>query len=224
MDSTRAAVAPLTTVADRRSPGAIGRQARLELVFALKRGRTALVHAYAEPPHHIGQARSAGRALAVTIVCTGPGVFSGDDLRQSIRVESGAQVLLSSQAALQVHAGVRGCDAQVRQRYDVEADGELHCRWDPVIPFAGARFSQDIDLQLAASSRLYWSDALMSGRVGCGESWASATLSHHLRLSVDDRLTYLERYRLDPPRPRAVQPWLAASASFFGTALIYHPA
>jgi urease accessory protein len=151
-------------------------------------------------------------------------VFSGDDLRQSIRVESGAQVLLSSQAALQVHAGVRGCDAQVRQRYDVEADGELHCRWDPVIPFAGARFSQDIDLQLAASSRLYWSDALMSGRVGCGESWASATLSHHLRLSVDDRLTYLERYRLDPPRPRAVQPWLAASASFFGTALIYHPA
>jgi urease accessory protein UreH len=209
---------------DRRPAGAIGRSARLELVFAAKGGRTALVHAYAEPPYHVSRGYRVGRGLAVTIVCTGAGVFPGDDLCQSIRVEAGAQVLLASQSALQARAGAGDAGSRIQQRYEVEAGGELHCQWDPLIPFARARVSQSIDIGVAAGSRLYWSDALMAGRVGRYESWACTALSHELRLAVGGSVTYLERYALDPARTRAGQPWIADCASFFGTALIYHPA
>jgi urease accessory protein len=182
-----------------------------------------LAHAYAEPPYHVGTGYRVGRALALTIVCTGAGIFPGDDLCESIRVESGAQVLLTSQSALQAHAGRAAPCARLQQQYDVEPGGELHCQWDPLIPFAGARLVHEVDIRVGAGARLYWSDALMSGRVGRGESWACTAMAHQLTLAIDGSLAYLERYTLDPAWPRAPQPWIAGTTTFFGTALICHP-
>jgi urease accessory protein UreH len=91
---------------DSRAPGAIGRRARLELEFELRRGRTVLAHAYAEPPFRIGHTFELGDAAYVIIGCTGAGIFAGDTLRQSVRVGCGARVVLTSQSALQVHPAV----------------------------------------------------------------------------------------------------------------------
>jgi urease accessory protein len=170
---------------------AIGRDARLELVFERRRGRTVIAHAYSEPPYRIGQSFAIDDAAYVIIVCAGPGVFGGDRLRQSIRVGPGARVVLTSQSALQVHPGLQevgiaelqggvlcnpailpSCNfAVVRHDYDVEDEGELHCHWDPVIPFADAALVQQFALALLIRAALYWSDALMSGRASRGEAW-----------------------------------------------------
>ena len=72
---------------DRRAAAAIGRHARLELVFGYRRGRTVLTRAYAEPPFKIGRPVDAGGAAALILVCAAPGVFPGDELRQTVRVE-----------------------------------------------------------------------------------------------------------------------------------------
>src|SRR4029079_18182967 len=100
------------------------------------------------------------------LACSGPGVFPGDSLRQRVRVGAGARVVLASQSALQVHPGSDGRNRReapdVRRavtchEYVVGADAELHCHWDPVIPFADAALAQHFTIDIGSTSRLYWS-------------------------------------------------------------------
>ena len=228
MDSARSAlrsVSPVDPVSrDRRDVRSVGRRARLELVFGYRRGRTVLSHVYAEPPFRIGRSFEMGRAAYVIIVCSGPGVFAGDCLQQSVRVGPGASVLLGSQSALQVHPGTDSSGARLHQRYAVAEEGELHCHWDPLIPFAGARLAHRVELDLASSSRLSWSDALMSGRSARGEDWMFAELVHELRLRIDGSLKYLERYRLAPEERAVTSGPIAGEARYLGTALIHDAA
>ncbi len=93
-----------------------------------------------------------------------------------------------------------------------------------MIPFAGARLKQRVDLKIAGGGEIFWSDGLMSGRVGRGETWGFAALDHELRANVAGSLTYLERYDL-VPQPRAVtHPWRAHRANYLGTTIVRSPA
>jgi urease accessory protein len=186
-----------------------------------------VAHAYAEPPFRIGRTFDVDGAAYVIIVCSGPGIFAGDALRQSIHVGRGARVVLTSQSALQVHPGPSAFQpscppALLRHDYTVEDDGELQCQWDPVIPFAAARLDQRFDLRIAESSRLYWSDALMAGRVSRGEAWRFESLAHELRLRIGSSLAYLERYTLAPDDRPVQRAWMCADAAYLATALVHH--
>lgn len=207
---------------DSRGASAIGRTARLELVFERRGARTAIAHAYAEPPFRIGRSFDIDGAAYVILVCSGPGIFAGDALQLSIHVGAGARVALTSQSALQVHPSAAASPAVIRHHYLVDQGGELHAHWDPVIPFADARLDQRFDLQIGETSRLYWSDALMSGRVSRSETWRFDSLAHELRLRVGTTLEYLERYTL-VPRERAIpHPWVAGGTHYAATTLVHH--
>ncbi|HVH27994.1 MAG TPA: urease accessory protein UreD [Vicinamibacterales bacterium] len=209
---------------DSRSPAVVGRQARLELDFGCRNGRTVLTHGYAEPPLRIGPTFELDAAIYVILVCTGPGVFAGDSLHQRISVASGARAVVVSQSALQIHPSRDSSPAIVRHEYQVEEDGELHCHWDPVVPFKRARLAQSFDLRLAAGSRVYWSDGLMSGRVGRGECWQFDFIDHELRLVAGGALQYLERCRIVPGEGRQRCRWIAGDGDYMGTAIVYHEA
>ena len=214
----------MTRWPDSRAPSAIGREARLELSFERRRGRTVLAHSYVEPPFRIGRCFELDGAAYLIVVCTGAGVFAGDTLRQSVRVAGGARVVLTSQSALQVHPAAAVAPAKIHHDYIVEDDAELRCHWDPVIPFAGARLEQRFDLSLAESSRLYWSDALMAGRVSRGEAWRFESLAHQLRVRIGAALAYLERYTLAPAGRAVAGPWVAGRARYLATAIVHHDA
>jgi urease accessory protein len=198
----------------------VGRHGRLDLTFECRRGRTVLAHAYAEPPLRVGSTFDADGAAYLILVCYGPGIFAGDTLRQSVHVKPGARVVLVSQSALQIHPGASGAPARIDHEYRVDDGGELHCDWDPVIPFAAARLDQRFDLQIAGDARLYWSDAIMSGRATRGERWQFDVLSHELCLRVDGRLDYLERYRLAPGDRQPARLWVAGDSDYFSTTLV----
>lgn len=219
MDPARAAVRRVTPAIDRRQPAVVGRHARLELVFACRAGRTVLADAYAEPPFHIGRCFPDGAGLHMILASSAPGVFGGDHLRQTVRVQQGAHVRLTSQSALQAHPTPNGAGAILRSTYQVDEDASLQCHWDPVIPFAGARLEQTIDIDLAESASLFWSDAFMSGRHARGERWRFAMLAHELRLLRAGSLEYLERYCIAPDGREIARRWVAADASYFGTAV-----
>lgn len=208
---------------DARAAAHVGRHARLDLFFETRRGGTCLAHAYCEPPFRVGRCLTIGDAAYLIIVCSGPGVFGGDVLRQTIHVGRGARVVVTSQAALQIHPALCASAATIEQRYIVDDDAELHAHWDPVIPFAAARLAQRFDIRLAASGRLYWSDAIMAGRVRRGESWQFHELAHELRLSIGGRLSYLERYRLRPDSAAPARRWVAGRSQYVATMLVRHP-
>lgn len=207
------------TAVDRRVLSDVGRHARLELVFSMRRGRTILSHAYAEPPFRTGTVFPDGGAARMILAWSAPGIFGGDRLEQHIRLEPGASVSLASQSALQAHPSPTGHLATLETTIDVGEEAELRCDWDPLIPFPGARFSQRIAIRLAANAVLYWSDAFMSGREGRGERWMFDALAHELAVSRGGSLAYLERYRLEPAAQALSGRWTASDACYFGTVL-----
>lgn len=218
MDRAGTAVRSLSA-ADRRPPESIGRSARLELVFGVRRGHTVLVRGYAEPPLRVGRPFPDGDGLHVILTSSAPGIFGLDTFVQHVVVECGARVRLTSQSAVQVHAAVDGGSARLHSRYDVADDAELRCEWDPVIPFAASRFEQHTEIVLAPTARLSWSEALMAGREGHGERWQFASLSQELRVTRGETLEYLERYRIQPDDQRVRTSWVAGDCCYFGTTL-----
>jgi urease accessory protein len=86
-----------------------------------------------------------------------------------------------------------------------------------LIPFPDARLDQRLEVHVAGTGRLYWSEALMIGRHARGERWMFATLGHELKVFREGSLEYLERYRIEPRDARATRPWAAADAAYLGT-------
>jgi urease accessory protein len=210
----------MMAVADRRTAAQIGHHARLELVFTMRGGRTVLAHAYAEPPYRVMPGFDHPCGLHLIVVSSAPGVFGGDMLEQSVIVESGARVLLTSQSATQLHPHPSGRAAGLRGRYVVGDGGSLRCDWDPLIPFAGATLAHQVTIDLTGDARLMWMDATMAGRAGRGERWQLSGLEHELRLVHDGRLEYLERYALRPAINDLSARWIAGGADYLGTALV----
>jgi urease accessory protein len=192
----------------------------MELAFEARRGRTVIAQAYAEPPFCIRAFDVDGTAYVI-IVCAGPGVFGGDRLHQSVRVGSGARAVLTSQSALQVHPSA-SLPATIRHDYRLDDDAELQCHWDAVIPFAGASLDQRFAIDVETTARLYWSDALMAGRVSRGESWRFDSLAHELQLRAGGALLYLERFRIAPDDLPLTSPWRAAADGYFATTIVRH--
>jgi urease accessory protein len=216
-------------VVDRRAAGQIGRHARLELVFAARGGQTRLAHAYAEPPYRVVPGFDHPLGLHVIVCSSAPGVFGADLFEQSIRVEAGARVLLTSQSATQIHPHPGGRAARLRAQYVVRDGGSLRCDWHPLIPFADAALDHQVTIDLEGSARLMWMDATMAGRVARGERWRMSRLAHELRMVRGGTLEYLERYAICPaadgPGPATTGvdlitgPWIAGDADYFGTAI-----
>ena len=204
---------------DNRAVAVVGRQARLELTFGCRGDRTVLLHSYAEPPFRVGRVLPAGAGVHLILASSAPGIFGGDQLQQTIVVESGARVRLTSQSALQIHANDAGAPATLRSTYRVDNRGHLECEWDPLIPFPAAEFDQQISIDLGQDATLLWSDAFMAGREAKGERWRFARLSHELRLTRAGLLAYLERYRITPAINQLNGRWIANDACYFGTVL-----
>jgi urease accessory protein len=161
------------------------------------------------------------------LTSSAPGIFGGDSFEQRIVVEQGARVRLTSQSALQVHPSPDREAAQLSASYEIGENGELVCEWDPMIPFANARFDQRLSVTMAGTARLLWSDAFMAGRAaarlqsasGEGERWAFSELTHELSVRRAESLEYLERYRLVPSEQSIDAAWIAGEASYFGTVI-----
>lgn len=204
---------------DHRAVADVGRQARLELTFGRRGDRTVLLHSYAEPPFRVGRVLPAGAGVQLILASSAPGIFGGDRLHQTIAVESGARVRLTSQSATQIHASDAGAPATLVSTYRVEHGGHLECEWDPLIPFPEAEFDQQIHIDLGQDATLLWSDAFMAGREAKGERWLFSRLSHELRLVRAGTLAYMERYRITPALNQLNRRWIADEACYFGTVL-----
>ena len=175
---------------------------RLALVFDFKRGKTIIREGYADVPFKITSLYypEQSNLAQLIIMNTTAGMFPGDRLSIDLRVESGARILITSQASTKVHPGNGVAEQSVF--VDVAPDAELHIYNDPLIPFRGARLRQRFCLNVAATGRLRFWDGLMAGRVSRGESWEFEEIDNETRVVRDGRLLYLERYKLDPSSHR----------------------
>jgi urease accessory protein UreH len=195
----------------------VGRHARMNLTFASQNGQTVLQLAYCEIPFKITRVLNSRHPWAHLILmhCSA-GLFGGDELECSIRVERGAKVLLTQQSATKVHPTL-GPPAIQRHRVFVENGAELQLYFEPVIPFAGSSLMQSIRMDLEENARLVFWEGLMAGRIGRGERWQFQKLASETDLRLNGKPVYLERFHLPDGLQRS--DYAMGECNYLGTGL-----
>jgi urease accessory protein len=135
-------------------------------------GRTVLAAVRADSPLRLIQPTFPGTsgAAAVCIVTFGGGLVDGDAIELDLVVEAGATLVLFTQSSTKVFRGSSS------QRLSAKVEGTLVFLPDPVSAFAGARYTQRVDVALGAAGACVLLDGFTSGRAAFGERWAMRAL------------------------------------------------
>jgi urease accessory protein UreH len=199
----------------------VGRRGRLDLTFSLQNGRTVLHHSYCEVPFKITRLLNSQAQVAHLILmhCTA-GIFGGDDLACSIRVERGARVRVTQQSATKVHPSESRIAKQNNQIL-VESGAELQLYLEPVIPFAESSLRQTTRIDVEPGGCLIFWEAFMAGRIGRGERWQFRELASETGLYLESALRYLDRFQL--PNGLEGSPWAMGECAYLGTGLYAGP-
>jgi len=190
----------------------------MDLVFALQDGQTILLHAYCEIPFKITRVlnRHGGIGHLILMHCSA-GLFGGDEIDASIRVERGARILLTQQSATKVHAS-RNHTAVQRHRLIVEDGAELQLCFEPVIPFADSSLRQSTEIDVASGGRLVFWEGLMAGRIGRGERWRFREFGSETSVRLNGSLIYLERFFL--PNGFETSDYAMGNCNYLGTGVL----
>ncbi|HVR82709.1 MAG TPA: urease accessory protein UreD [Planctomycetota bacterium] len=125
------------------------------------------------------------------------GVLQGDLLEADIRVESGAHAIVTTPSATKIHRMDRR-QAESRTRLRVEKQAVLEYLPEPLIPFAGSRFIEDLSIDVASGGKLLAWEILAPGRQARGEVFAYDHLGLRLRITEDGQVVLRERADLLP--------------------------
>jgi urease accessory protein len=153
------------------------------LEFARTGARTVVTRACATSPLRLLNPRNHGPGAWVYTSTYGGGLVGGDAIDLQVHVGGGATAFLSTQASTKVYRSLRPCSQTLLAR--VESDGLLAIIPDPVVCFAGSRFSQKQTIHLNAESSLLLIDWMSAGRHTSGERWAFDSYSSRIEVLVD---------------------------------------
>src|SRR5207249_9023258 len=173
----------------------VGRRGRMDLTFVLHNDQTVLRHAYCEIPFKITRVLNSSQPVHLILMHCTAGLFGGDDVECSIRVERGARVQITQQSATKIHPS-DGRPAIHRNHVLVESGAELRLYLEPVIPFAGSRLRQATRIDVEPGGRLVFWEGFMAGRGGRGEWWQFQELTSETDLCFSKSSASIETIRL----------------------------
>jgi len=172
----------------------------LRLVLRLDAsGRCVLGESYSSQLHrvlHLVPGEVPEEGVVYVLNPTG-GVLQGDLLEAEIRVEAGAHAIVTTPSATKVHRMDRH-PAESRMRLRVEAGAVLEYVPEPVIPFGGSRFVEDLSIEVDPGGKLLAWEILAPGRQARGELFEYDLLGLRLKLTEGETVTLRERSDLEP--------------------------
>lgn len=152
-----------------------------------------------EMPQRVVRAFAGGDGVAVTHLHNlSGGVLGGDQLRLEVNVGPQAQAQLTTTGATRVYRHRPGPDASQQTTLRVARDALLEYLPDPLIPFAGSRYQQQVSIELAEGAGLFYWDILAPGREAYGEVFAFERIELALELCAGGEAVALERMELEP--------------------------
>lgn len=140
--------------------------------------------------------------------------MGGDHVTVEAKVNAGAHVIVTSPSANRVYRSLS--DAAV-QRVSLSLGSGASMEWfpDSTIPYAGSRFAQTIEVELAAGATILLWDAVAAGRVARDERWAFASLENEIRIHTAVGRSVIERFQVTPDSVGAFARNWDYVASFF---------
>ncbi len=157
------------------------------LVFEMVGDRTAITGARATSPLKLLTPKNHGDARWTFVATYGGGLVDGDAIALDVKVGENAKALIGTQASTKIYKCPTG---EVTQTLDahVARGGLLVVAPDPLVPFAGARYTQRATIRLEETASLAWLDVVACGRASRGERWAFSRYASRTRVFVGDAL------------------------------------
>ena len=170
----------------------MARIAQGRLCFERAGPATAVSAAYAESPLRLLTPRSRGPGAWAFTSTLGGGLLDGDRLRLQISVGRGARACVCTQGPTRVFRSPGGCSIETLAFVGEEA--ALVLAPDPAACFAGARFEQRTEVELAPQASLAVWEVLSAGR----DHWGFARCRSALAVRRAGRMLLDEAWLLDP--------------------------
>jgi urease accessory protein len=180
--------------ADRQSQGW---QAKLELGFICRHGKTVLANR-----RHIGPLKvqrpfyPEGDACHVYVLHPPGGVVAGDCLTIAVNAATESAALVTTPAAGKFY---RSAGELARQMVTLKVAADASLEWLPqeTIIFEGARMASELRLELAAGSRFIGWEMLALGRPAANEGFTTGEAGMNWKIFRSGELFYRERLIID---------------------------
>jgi urease accessory protein len=201
-----------------------GRQTgRLDLALERVGAATRPLRAAVQPPLQLSRARydiaRQPATAAFTLVHLG-GILENDRYELHVAVGQDAAAQVTTAAATQVYRMPHG-EARQEIRLRLAAGSRLAWLPEPLILFAGARFTQTTHVEIAPGARLDLLDVLVPGRLARGEIHQFERYENRLEVCAPDgRCLVAERAVLEPRRRTIAATGVLGSTPVLGSLYI----
>lgn len=177
----------------------IGRCGAAGYEFARAGSRTVLVHSTCRSPWHYvppSYVDESGCACAWLVNPSG-GLVGGDRVSVDVRLQTDAHVLVTNPSANRIY---RSLSEPAVQDVRLTVGSYARLEWLPevTIPFAGSRFHQSIQVELAPGATVVLWDAMASGRIAKHERWAFADFRNEIQVRYRSGGSVIERFQISP--------------------------
>lgn len=174
-----------------------GWQARLELGFISRGGKTLLQHRRHQGPLTVQRPfYPEGDVCHVYLLHPPGGVVAGDRLHLAVHADSGTQVLLTTPAAGKFY---RSTAKVAQQQVSLQVASDAALEWLPqeTIIYEGARVSSSLSLHLAARARFIGWEILSLGRPAAHEGFTQGEVTMDWHIDRQEQPLLRERLQLD---------------------------
>jgi urease accessory protein len=188
-------------LADAPQPRAQVRAAlHLEFAHDAACGHTRLHSSHQVPPlKAIRTFPAADGAALLHLHNVSGGLLGGDELSLKVNLAPASIVQLTTTGATRIYRPrAEAAPATQTSQITVGENALLEYVPDPIIPYAGALFSQRTSIHLAAGAGLFWWEILAPGREAHGEVFQYEGLELRTEVTAHNRPICSERVRLEP--------------------------
>jgi urease accessory protein len=172
----------------------------LSLELACDNGRTVIARQRSHPPLQVFGLQYDDRGCSAYLQIVNPcgGLFEGDTAEIEVSAGEGTHLYLTTQAATKIYTAEHGAVTQQRTRLCVASGAILEYFPLPVIPFGGARYLQEMIMQVEPGGVCLVSEVLAPGRLARGESFAYDLVRSRTEGWVGGQPALFEQVILEP--------------------------
>ncbi len=171
---------------------------RLELKTKLSQsGKTLIEEVFFTPPFKIIDCFDADSIAEIMLLSVSAGLMSGDTQEIEIEIGTDSALRLSSQSFEKIHDTSGGL-ARRTSHIKLERGAYLDFSPFPTIPFAHSHFINSTSIEMAADSRLSYSEIFCAGRVSRGEIFEFEKYHSRLQIAKQNKLIFLDNTYLEP--------------------------
>ncbi len=134
---------------------------------------------------------------SIYLIHIGGGYVDGDTYYSKLKVEEGAELLVTSQASTKVYQTPK---VPVEQHTEIELakNSTLEYIMDPLIMYKGARFIQKTSVNMGEGASLFYSDIITPGWAENGKGFQYDWIRSKLKVKKNNKLVLFDHLWVEP--------------------------